>query len=229
MEATWYRPVASSFFPQRDTYMRLRIDLQIFAVVPLALLVSCSTTPTQGLPNPTATRHSIASTATGESSFPEVEPTQTGLPYPSPTAREDPTDEPRSYPAPPTYNATPQITYVVPQVTQDKGVVIGRLLDINTNEPLPFQSVYLGIKIPLTPGPAYNYALSEASSPSTLSDEDGRFAIGDVEPGEYILMLFHPSGVTVIMVPNSDRELDVIVTAGEMLDLGEVKGTAPVD
>ena len=219
-------------FSNRVVFMRLKINLYFIVAGALVILAACSTTPTQGIPPSTATIQVIESTATGEPSTPVVAPTvestQAEMPYPSPTERIVPTDQPKSYPPPEAANSTPQVTYAVPEVTQDNGVVIGQLLDTNTGEPLAFQSVYLGVKIPLTPGPAYNYAIQEQSSPHTVSDAEGRFAMGDVKPGSYILMIYHPSSATVIMEPNSDRELEVIVTAGELLDLGPVKGIPPV-
>lgn len=147
-------------------------------------------------------------------------------PYPLPAAQAvQPTRDP-SYPGPdptPTYD----IKYVVPEVTADKGVVIGRLINIETGEPFAYHAVYLGFKIPLTPGPAFNYGLQEQSSPHTITDEQGRFALGNVDPGSYIVILFHPSAISVVMVPNSDQELDVVVTAGQLLDLGEMSALPP--
>jgi hypothetical protein len=101
------------------------------------------------------------------------------------------------------------------------------MLDLNTGEPMRFVHVYLGKKIFLTPGPGYNYGLQEKSSPHTQTDENGRFAIGDVPPGTYLLMIFTPRSASVVMEPNTDREMDVVVEAGETHDVGEVKALPP--
>lgn len=131
-----------------------------------------------------------------------------------------------SYPAPPP-TPTFGVPYEVPEVAADKGVVIGRLVDINTDEPLAYQKVYLGFKIPLTPGPGVNYGLQELSSPQTITDEQGRFAIGDIEPGSYIVIAFHPAAISVVLMPNSDLELDVVVSAGQFQDLGDLAVEPP--
>ncbi len=147
-------------------------------------------------------------------------------PYPSPQPYQSPT--PRSYPGPEDgvkiFTPTP---LVVPTAGADSGVVTGKLINIETGEPIAFQSVYLGTKNYLTPGPGYTYTLQEFSSPHSISDAEGRFAIGAVPPGEYILMIFTPFGATVVMQPNSDRELEVIVEAGEVLDLGTMEALEP--
>lgn len=147
-------------------------------------------------------------------------------PYPLPAAEYIPPTRDPSYPAPPP-TPTYGITYVVPEVAAGKGVVIGKLVNIDTGEPLVYQKVFLGFKIPLTPGPDYNYGLHEASSPQTFTDDQGRFAIGDVEPGSYIVIAFHPSAISVVMEPNSDQALDVVVSAGQMLDLGQLEVQPP--
>lgn len=149
-------------------------------------------------------------------------------PYPYPSPEPFVTRTPRSYPAPQENvsiaTATP---LVVPTASADSGVVTGKLINLETGEPIAFQSVYLGTKNYLTPGPGYTYTLQENSSPHTLSDENGMFAIGAVPPGEYILMIFTPFGATVVMQPNSDRELDVVIKAGEVLDLGTMEALEP--
>lgn len=149
-------------------------------------------------------------------------------PYPYPSPEPFVTRTPRSYPAPQEdvsiATATP---LVVPTASADSGVVTGKLLNIETKEPIAFQSVYLAKKNFLTPGPGYTYTLKENSSPHSLTNEEGAFAIGNVPPGDYILMIFTPFGSTVVMQPNSDRELDLVVTAGLVLDIGVMEALEP--
>ena len=115
----------------------------------------------------------------------------------------------------------------MPTPSSDSGVVTGVLVSVENGEPLAFQTIYLGHKIYLTPGPGYNYGLQEQSSPHNVTTPEGEFAIGDVPPGEYIVMIFTPFGASVVMQPNSDRELDVVVIAGETLDLGTMEALQP--
>lgn len=149
-------------------------------------------------------------------------------PYPYPSPEPFVTRTPRSYPGPQENvsiaTATP---LVVPTASADSGVVTGKLINSETGNPIAFQSVYLGMKNYLTPGPGYTYTLQENSSPHSLTNEDGEFAIANVPPGEYILMIFTPFGATVVMQPNSDRELDLVVTAGKVLDIGTMEALEP--
>lgn len=158
---------------------------------------------------------------------PEVQ-SSSPQPYPYPSPEPFVTRTPRSYPGPQQNvsiaTATP---LVVPTASADSGVVTGKLINSETGNPIAFQSVYLGVKNYLTPGPGYTYTLQENSSPHSLTNEDGEFAIANVPPGEYILMIFTPFGATVVMQPNSDRELDLVVTAGKVLDIGTMEALEP--
>jgi hypothetical protein len=84
------------------------------------------------------------------------------------------------------------------------------------------------MKIPLTPGPGYTYGLQEKSSPHTQTNDQGQFAIENIDPGNYLVMVFTPHSVSVVMQPNSDKELEVSVAAGDTVELGELKAVPPV-
>jgi hypothetical protein len=116
---------------------------------------------------------------------------------------------------------------IIPEPSDTTGVVTGQMLDANTGEPMRFVHVYLGKRIFLTPGPGYTYGLQEKSSPHTQTDENGLFAIGDIPPGTYLLMIFTPHSASVVMEPNTDREKDIVITAGSTLELGEVDALPP--
>lgn len=159
------------------------------------------------------------SAATAQPSDPEA------TPYPAPPTYIAAT--PRTYPAPEGVTIIPPTPFTVPTPGSDTGVVTGILTDAETGEPLGFQTVYLGFKIYLTPGPGYTYGLQEMSSPHTLTTLEGEFAIGDVPPGEYIIMIFTPFGTSVVMQPNTDRELEIVVEAGELVDIGTMEVVKP--
>jgi nitrous oxide reductase accessory protein NosL len=182
---------------------------------------STTPTPTQAEPAKTAEVQEAQPTQ------PQVQATDSqAYPYPSPQAFM--TRTPRTYPEPQNNVAISTATpIVVPTAGKDTGVVTGVLINTETGEPMAYQSVYLGMRIYLTPGPGYTYALQEASSPHAITAEDGEFAIGDVPPGDYILMIFTPFGASVVMQPNTDRELDVKVAAGQVLDVGTLEAVQP--
>jgi hypothetical protein len=177
--------------------------------------------PTQAEPVKTAEVQAV------EPTQPQVQATDSqAYPYPAPQGYV--TRTPRTYPEPQNNVAISTATpIVVPTAGKDTGVVTGILINTETGEPMAFQSVYLGIRVYLTPGPGYTYALQEASSPHALTAEDGEFAIGDVPPGDYILMIFTPFGASVVMQPNTDRELDVKVAAGQVVDVGTLEAVEP--
>ena len=172
---------------------------------------------------PAATQPAVSPTQTA----PVEAASQDATPYPAPTQYSSPT--PVSYPNPqatlPGYIPPP---FVVPTPSEGNGVVVGQMIDANTGEPMAYVYVYLGKKILLTPGPGYTYGLQEKSSPHIQTNDQGQFAISDVEPGSYLVMIFTPRSVSVVMQPNSDKELEVNVAAGDTLELGELQAVPPV-
>jgi hypothetical protein len=165
--------------------------------------------------------------------------------YPAPTAGEQTTDayprptvelyvppEPQTYPAPAGDVPLPT-PFTIPEPGANTGVVTGRVLDVDSGGALGNLEVYLGYKNYLTPEPgapagaAYTYEIQRNSSPHIFADEQGRFALGEVPPGEYILIVFTPNSISVAFEQNSDMELAVIVEAGKVLDLGDVPVTNP--
>lgn len=120
----------------------------------------------------------------------------------------------------------PPIIYDPPSPNAETGVVIGQLFEIGTNQPLAVHTVYLGEKIPFNPGPGYTLGLQERSSPHTVTDEQGRFAIGGVAPGSYVLMVWTPYAASVVM-EDTDKELDVVVEVEKTIDLGRIEAQTP--
>jgi len=158
-------------------------------------------------------------------SFPP-DSTDDAYPYPEPALSVLPSLQ--SYPEPSVEREDPTITpLVLPTPGPDTGVVIGQIIDIETKQPLAFGTVYLGFKTLLTPGPGYTYGINERTSPHAIMDDKGKFAIGDVPPGNYIVIVFHPRAASVVMIPNTDKELEVKVRAGEAIDIGTVQAKNP--
>lgn len=156
-------------------------------------------------------------------------------PYPLPTEIYlNPT--PMAYPSPtidPNYTSTavdliistPTI-YTVPAAGQDTGVVTGQLFDQATNLPMAKVTVYLGTILELYPE-GYSYTIQERSSPHTYSDFEGKFAIGNVPPGEYVLMVWTPFGATVVIDPETEKELKILIEAGQTINLGDLSAANP--
>jgi hypothetical protein len=206
--------------------MKIRYTIYLFIFVALLMVAGCNR---GGLPSPVATQASIPGTNTPEPAAPESTEKIGGADaYPGPTKFVYLSPTLPSYPVPRsgTDMYTP-VPFNVPEPSAGTGVVVGQMMDSNTGEPMKFYHIYLGKRIYMTPGPGYTYALQEKSSPHAQSDENGRFAIGDVPPGSYLLMIFTPHSVSVVMEPNTDREKDIVVEAGKTLELGEVEAVPP--
>jgi hypothetical protein len=170
----------------------------------------------------------MAEESVSPSLTPETVQSQTETPsaYPFPERYTPPT---LSYPLPPEdVPAIANVPFSIPTPGDESGVVLGQLINIDTNEYLSGQSVYLGKKIYGTPGPGYTLGVQEMSSPHTISNEEGLFAIGDVEPGAYVIMVWTPFDTYIIPDPSSNLELEVMVNAGETIDLGILKAKNPL-
>ena len=117
--------------------------------------------------------------------------------------------------------------FVIPSPNAEMGVVTGILINEDTGLPLAYQSVYLGEKILITPGPGYSVGVQENSSPHSMSNSQGQFAIGDIEPGSYLLMVWTPFAASIMVDPQTGLDFEVIVEAGVTLDLGQVRAADP--
>ena len=134
------------------------------------------------------------------------------LPYPMPTMETE---------------TVLDVPFVVPTPSNEAGVVTGQLMNDKTKQPLQGQSIYLGQKYFLTPGPAYTIGVQEKSSPHTMSDKEVRFAIGNVPPGKYVVMVWTPWKTSLVIDPKTSQELDVIVQAGQTVDIGQMEAADP--
>lgn len=193
--------------------------LIIFAV----LLVACQAS-TSGDPIETESTEEMTTEATA----PVSESNSAEGAYPSSGRVRLPSATPQVYPEPGNGDAQQnfEVEFVAPEPGDDTGVVIGQVLDQDTGEPIAFTSVYLGFKIFLTPE-GYNYGYQEQSSPHTITNHEGKFGIGDVPPGSYLVMITTPHGMSMIMEPNSDQEFEVSVEAGQTTDIGTREGLLP--
>jgi hypothetical protein len=113
--------------------------------------------------------------------------------------------------------------FVIPTPELDTGVVTGQLSYSGTDDPVMNNTLYLGFKIYLTPGPDYTYGFTQHGSPRVTTDDEGRFAIGGIIPGTYIVLLWSLSGTSMAHYPESNQELEINVEAGKLLDLGRIE------
>ena len=108
---------------------------------------------------------------------------------------------------------------VIPTANSTTGVVTGKILSVTDDEPLAYTTIYLGEKLFLSDSEEYLITLQEKSSPHAETDQNGFFAISDVLPGEYVIILFSPLKSTTIMDPVSGKELFIQVEANKITTL----------
>jgi len=120
-----------------------------------------------------------------------------------------------------------EISKPIPTPSKDLGMITGRLISITEGKPIVNYLVYLGDKLPLTPGDEYLITLQAQGSPHVVTDSNGDFVFVDLEPGEYPLIVWSPSRSLVIPNEDGTKELNALVEAGKITELGELSITWP--
>ncbi len=193
----------------------------VLVILALFLLASCASPTAEPLPP-----SPIPDSSAPESTAPPADAPDDAA-YPAPDTL--PTSAPPAYPVPPTPEVQPTVIKLGPPPTPgtDTGVVIGQLTNQETGEPIAHHVVYLGERIFLTPAPDYLYGIHENSSPHMKTDGDGRFALGDVLPGRYVIFAWTPFNAAVVIDPSTGLELEIEVFAGQTLDIGSLEVNQP--
>jgi hypothetical protein len=112
---------------------------------------------------------------------------------------------------------------VIPTPEEDAGVVIGEVFSVTADSPLAGQAIYLGERVPLSPGPGYLVTIQQQASPHVISDEKGRFVFSDIPPGDYPILVWTPFNSYVVPDAKGKRELSVVVEAGKITNLGRIE------
>jgi hypothetical protein len=113
-----------------------------------------------------------------------------------------------------------------PTVTDETGGVMGALIVVKpTGEVLPVteQFVALGEIILDDQGEERFAGYSASSAPRELTNEFGQFAIGDVPPGKYVLVLDVVVSAFLLNDSETGQGRMVDIVAGEVLDLGTLQ------
>jgi hypothetical protein len=118
--------------------------------------------------------------------------------------------------------STPEPTFIptpLPAPGDGLGSVTGRLLDRETGDTITGVAVYLGDIGDVI-------MIQQNSSPHVISDAEGYFALLDVEPKEYAIVLWTPHSSSVPSAPDGSP-YSVKVEAGEVTDMGELRVVRP--
>jgi hypothetical protein len=129
-----------------------------------------------------------------------------------------------------TAGGTPATPLVIPTAAQDKGVVHGVLLEIDTKEPLSEAKgvdLFLGAVLRSGDNGQSLASLDKLTAPRADPDANGRFVFADVPPGEYALIVRSPISEVVARKQDQDGDVIVTVVAGQAIDLGEVISKFP--
>lgn len=111
----------------------------------------------------------------------------------------------------------------LPKPSANTGTVSGRIIQASTGGPLQGPAIYLADVAPMTPGPDYLITIQQNSSPHVLMDRDGYFALMNLKPGTYGLVIWSPIQSAIVPDPTKNlKELLVTVKPGEITDVGEL-------
>jgi hypothetical protein len=147
-------------------------------------------------------------------------------PLPPPTAAATPT------PMPPEAETVALPVTVVParasppaKAAAGRGTVAGQVFNLAGSLPVANTPVYLARVYRFDGGQRGIFALDVAAAPRSITQADGRFAIADVEPGEYVLAVGNASSIkTPSVLAGPDGAARVIqVAADTVTDLGAVR------
>jgi hypothetical protein len=117
----------------------------------------------------------------------------------------------------------------VPTPAPSRAAVAGRIIATSaTGRPTEGLNIFFGTKLPLTPGPDFLINFSPENSPKSKLDQDGYFAISNLPPGEYSLVIWTPHNSFMIGEKQyPEKILFFRVIAGQQLDLGEMEAKLP--
>jgi hypothetical protein len=194
----------------------MKRNITIFVILTIWVLSACSPSST---PMPTGdgpTPYPIATSPENANPYP--------YPYPQP---QQPYIHTPPYPIDDSPVRSTDQPFVVPTADADSAVLFGRILDEDTGLPMVDQSIYLGEKIMMTPGPGYSVGVQEKSSPHTLTNGNGQFVISDIPPGTYVLMVWTPFATSFVIDPKTQEVYELTFTAGQSVDLGVLEATDP--
>lgn len=151
-----------------------------------------------------------------------AQPHPTCTPSPLPTAPSSPLIAPVAEPSSPPPGPTP-ISTPVPT----RGAITGQLIGRESGRPAGGAIVYLGNISYLQPDSIPVITMRQRASPHTMADESGYFALLDLEPGTYALILWTPMNSSVIDDPETGETLLVTVEAGVITELGKITVILP--
>lgn len=113
----------------------------------------------------------------------------------------------------------------IPTPDESSGVVIGKMITETDNEPYIAPRLYLGSYIvaeeDVADAPPL-IGISVESDPVAQQAQDGSFVFANIQPGNYILLIWSPMNIVPAEKGDGQGEIVVSVEAGKVIDLGTV-------
>ncbi len=122
--------------------------------------------------------------------------------------------------------ASPEPTYEAPAPASGKGVITGILNIQNTEQPMANVELYLGTHIGASVDTPM-YSLDPSTAPKAMTDENGRFAFKDVDPGFYVIIIWNPFNSFMVRDASTGAELTINLQADQVFDAGVLWESLP--
>jgi hypothetical protein len=121
-------------------------------------------------------------------------------------------------------SSAPTTTIEVPPAQPGLALMRGRMQDVQGNA-LANWSVRLA---PIYgSGDQQAYVLDEAGGIGGVTNENGEFAITNIPPGRYVLLLIVEEGVSVAILAPDGKEKIIELVANKLVDIGTARITIP--
>lgn len=96
-------------------------------------------------------------------------------------------------------------------------------VDDSTREPLRYARVFLARRLRDAQGqPSFMVSLSQSSAPTTITDGEGVFALGDADPDDYALIVELGSQLVLAHDLQTDRDVVFAAEADQITDIGTI-------
>jgi hypothetical protein len=121
-------------------------------------------------------------------------------------------------------SSTPAMTIEVPPAQPGLALVRGRMQDVQGNA-LANWSVRLA---PIYgSGDQQAYVLDEAGGIGGVTNENGEFAITNIPPGRYVMLLIVEEGLSIAILEPDGKEKVIELAADKLTDIGTARITIP--
>lgn len=110
----------------------------------------------------------------------------------------------------------------IPVVTKDFASVYGEVKSTtDTTITLDEVQIYIATIVPVEPDGGFVYSIQQKASPHATTNQKGQFAINEIIPGKYVMILVTPIGQNTITNKMGDT-IFLDLKAGDVINFGDV-------